>query len=854
MRQHWIYVLAVAGCTLGGFLQAPAAGKDQPPAGLTFERDIRPIFKAYCLDCHGGGEAVQGKLDLRLRRFLARGGGSGPSIVAGKPEASLLLKRIKSGVMPPTPKKVPAEQIAIVERWIAEGAPAGRVEPLSLPPGVDITAQERAYWFFQPLRRPRAPAWTQADRVRTPIDAFIAQRLREKGLAFSPDADKPTILRRVALILTGLPPSPEEARQFLSDESPDAYEKMVDRYLASPHYGERWGRHWLDVVGYADSEGNGSDDNPRPYAYKYRDYVIRSLNADKPWNQFITGQLAGDELVPKPWKDLKPEQLDKLVATGYLRTAADPTASGGDSAEGGNQVMIDTVKIVSSSLLGLTVGCAQCHDHRYDPIPQSDYYRLRAVIEPVLDPAHWRRPGERLVSLYTDEQRAKAAAIEAEAQKLQATHSARTAEFITTALEKELLKYPAEVRDAYRTAYRTPVAKRTPDQKKIMDSNPSLNITPGVLYQYDQKAADQLTAEQGRINAKRAEKPIEDFVSVADERAGVMPATRVFYRGDYRQPKQEVMPGDLTIAAQDGGRLELPKQVENAESSGRRLAWARHLTNGKHPLFGRVIVNRIWLHHFGRGIVDTPGDFGKLGVLPTHPELLDWLADEFVQQRWSLKSMHRLILTSTVFRQASTRTAEKTRLDTDGSLYSRYPVRRLEAEVLRDSMLVASGRLDRAQGGPAIGVSEDTVGQVVVAGDSARRSVYLQVRRSKPISFLTAFDAPVTVLNCEKRLTTTSAPQALMLMNSDFILKQAEQFAARVLKDAPKELPARLSLAWQIAYQRTIAPAELEQALRFINRRREQLTASLGAEKAEAGAFTSLCQQLLSSNEYLYVD
>jgi mono/diheme cytochrome c family protein len=826
---------------------------------LTFEQHVRPIFKAYCLDCHGGTDEIKGQLDLRLKRFAEKGGESGPAIVAFHPADSPLLERIKSGEMPMGEKKVSPEQIAIIERWIAEGAKTVNVEPDKLPPGIDITPQERAFWAFQPLRAVDPPKFAEADRVRTPVDAFVLQRLREKSLSFAPDADKRTLLLRAALDLTGLPPSLEELQAFLADESPQAYELAIGRLLDSPHYGERWGRHWLDVAGYADSDGNGTDDAVRPYAYKYRDYVIRSLNADKPLNQFIVEQLAGDELVPQPWANLTPPQIELLTATGFLRTAVDGTNGAAIPAEAYNQVVADTLKIVSTSLLGLTVGCAQCHDHRYDPIPQSDYFRLRAIFEPALDPAHWRAPSQRLVSLYTDADRAKAAQIDAEAAVLQQQYNEKTQKFIVTALEVELMKFPEADRGALRDAYNTPADKRTPEQKKLLDSNPSVNINGGNLYQYNQAAADELKKDAEKIAAKRAEKPVEDFLSVLNEVPGVLPATHLFHRGDYRQPKQAVQPGDLTIAAPEGQRLELPEKDPVLPTSGRRLAYAKHLTSGKHPLVGRVLANRIWQHHFGRGLVDTPGDFGALGGRPSHPELLDYLALQLPEQGWSLKKLHKLIMLSTVYRQSSMRRPEQEAVDNENRLLGHFPVQRLDAEVIRDRMLLASGKLDRTQFGPAIAVEEDFVGQVMPAGNSARRSVYLQFRRTKPVSFLTAFDAPVMTVNCERRVASTTSPQSLMLMNSEFVLGQASAMAARVKADAksdPNEPPARQAArrAWQLAYLRDANEEELNAAAQFVAAQITELQQAKTAGDHQLAALTSLCQQLLSSNEFLYVE
>jgi mono/diheme cytochrome c family protein len=828
----------------------PSAGPAAAADPVTFEQHVRPILKAYCLDCHGASEKMPGGLDLRLKRFAVEGGKTGPAIDPNRPGKSLLIERMKSGEMPPVGKKVPADQIAVIEKWIAGGALTLRDEPATLPPGLGITADERAYWFYQPLKPPAVPAVTPADRVRNPIDAFVLAKLREKGLGFNPDADRETLVRRATFDLTGLPPARKEIDDFVKDESPDAYEKLLDRLLASPAYGERWGRHWLDAAGYADSDGDGNTDTVRQFAWRYRDYVIRALNADKPLDRFVTEQLAGDELLPRPWANLKPEQVDLLAATGFLRTAPDGTASGGTPADA-EQVVADTLKIVSSSLLGSSVGCAQCHDHRYDPIPQQDYFRLRAVFEPALDPGKWRRPGERLVSLLTDADRAKSAAIDAEAAKMQAELNQKQAAAVRAAFEKELGKFPEADRPKLKTAFDAPAAKRTAEQKKLVETNPKLNITPGVLYQYDAKAADELKALQAKIDAKKAERPPGQFVSVADEVPGRVPVTKLHYRGDARQPKgPDLAPADLTVAAPEGKRFEIPPKDPNVPTTGRRLAWARHITSGTHPLFGRVMANRIWLNHFGRGIVDTPGEFGKLGQLPTHPELLDWLATELPRQEWSLKKFHKLVMTSTTYRQSSKRDPAKDAVDRANALYGRFPVRRLEAEAVRDRILAAAGRLDRTQFGPPVPVVEDTAGQVGTPDDRPRRSVYLQARRSKPVAFLAAFDAPGVELNCDRRNATTTAPQSLMLLNSDFVRKQAGHLAARVKAEAKDGRYAEA--AWAIAYLRKLDADELRLATAFLKRQADDLRGK--AKDPELAALTNLCQQLLASNEFLYVD
>ena len=769
-------------CCLASMARVNAADVLTPQSPVTFEQHVRPILKAFCLDCHGGGEQLEGKLDLRLKRFMLTGGESGATLRVGQPAESLLIKRLKSGEMPPSEKKVPAEQIAIIERWIASGAATVRDEPESLPPGLGITAEERTYWFFQPLLRPSVPVVKQPTQARSPLDHFVLAKLDERGTVNNDQADQFTLLKRATFDLIGLPPTPDEVEQYLSDSAPDAFERLTDRLLASPHYGERWGRHWLDVAGYADSDGDGSVDTIRPYIYKFRDYVVRSLNADKPLDQFLIEQLAGDELVAPPYTNLTPEQTDLLVATGFLRMAADPTASGqGDPDTSRNQVVADTIKIVSSSLLGLSVGCAQCHDHRYDPIPQADYFQLRAIFQPALDPKGWVIPRERVISLYTDEDRARAVAIEADAMKLQADVNVKRQKFIDTAFDLEIDKHPAEQREALRAAFKTPADKQTDEQKKLVATTPSLNINGGNLYQYNAGAAEELKKDDASVAAKRGEKKIEDFVSVLMESGGMPNPTHLFYRGDHRAPKQVLLPADLTIAAPDGQRFQIEeKNAALLRSSGRRLAWAKHITNGSHPLVGRVLANRIWLHHFGRGIVDTPGEFGILGTRPTHPELLDWLAVELGAGPRSFKRTHRAVMSSAIYRQSSRRASDAAMKDADGAFYSRFPVRRLEAEIVRDRALAVSSRLNDALFGSPIEVMEDFAGQVHVKDDSPRRSLYIQSRRTKPVSLLAAFDAPVMTLNCDRRPSSTVAPQSLMLMNGDFILAQAEHLSQQV--------------------------------------------------------------------------
>ncbi|MHC4879224.1 MAG: PSD1 and planctomycete cytochrome C domain-containing protein [Planctomycetota bacterium] len=860
---------------------------------LTFERDVRPILKARCFHCHGEEEEVEGSLDVRLRRFLAKGGDSGPAIVPGKPDESPLVKRIRSGEMPPVEdesKKVTASELRIIEEWIKQGATTARPEPETLTDADLITEEERSFWSFQPVRRPTVPVVSHADRVRTPIDAFVLRKLEAEGFSLSPDTDRVTLLRRVSFDLLGLPPSPEMVQQFVEDDSPDAYERMVDRLLASPDYGDRWGRHWLDVAGYADSEGYTIADPERAWAWKYRDWVIGSLNDDKPFDVFIREQLAGDEMVKPPYAELPSEDIARLIATGFLRMAPDGTGGGADDVElAKNEVIAETIKVVSSSLLGLTVGCAQCHDHRYDPIPQSDYYRLRAIFEPAYDWKKWKAPNARRVSLYTEANKAEAAEIEKKAKAILAERTKKQNEFIEATFEKELAKLPEDIQPTAREARETDAKKRTPEQKELIKKYPSLNVSAGSLYLYDRKAADELKKMSDEATALRATKPKEEFVRALTEVPGSVPKTFLFARGDHEQPKDELEPAGLTVLNDNSESAKLPLNDEQLPTTGRRLAWAQRLTSGEHPLVARVLVNRMWMHHFGRGLVSTPGDFGYLGIRPTHPELLDWLASEFVASGWSLKHLHRLILTSSVYRQtgasdvvaSANHDSTPQAVDPDNTLYWQFPLRRLQAETVRDAVLAVTGKLNAKRHGEAVPVMADRVGQFVIGkenlnagrpgavidmkGEDFRKSIFIQWRRSRPLTVLDTFDLPRMEPNCEQRNASTVATQSLFLMNSAFVTDMAEEFATRVRGEAGTNTGEQVRLAWHLALARNATDEEIKDALVFLEHQTKHFTEKPvmvkdaktkkdTARDAGGVALANLCQLLLSSNEFLYVD
>ena len=825
---------------------------------IDFETDIRPILKAYCLDCHGGTEKPKGGLDLRLKRFAVRGGNSGTALVEGNAPKSPLWERMVQGDMPPGEKKVPVEKIALVERWIREGAITKKPEPERLPPGLGITEEDREWWAFVPLKKPEIPG----DGTQNPIDTLVGKKLSEKGVGFNSPAGPRELLIRAALDLTGMPPSHEELQAFAKDKTPEKWSKAIDRLLASNAYGERWARHWLDVVGYADSEGDGSSDTPREHAWRYRDWVIRAFNRDLPLDQFILEQLAGDELVPRPWSNLTSAQSETLAATGFLRMVP-----GSGSAEGAEQVMVDTIKVFSGALLGVSVGCAQCHDHRYDPISQEDYFRLRAILEPAINPSQWRGPGQRLVSLHTDKDRAKAAEVDADIAKGMNIAGERESVLVREAYEKELQKYQDPLRTKLREAFEAPAEKRTPDQKDLVARHPNLVISGGVLYQYNQPGADEVKALRDKALAKGSGKPPEGFVMVLDE-TGALPPTRLFYRGDPRQPKNELPPADLTVLSPDLKPVYIPSKGPYSHTSGRRLAYARHLTSGIHPLFGRVMANRIWMHHFVSGLVDTPAEFGRLGQAPSNPELLDWLALELPARKWSLKSIHRLILNSRTWQQSVQHSDIGDKLDGGNLLLHRYPPRRLEAEVLRDRILAAAGRLDSTQYGPPVPVVEDISGQVLAPDDKPRRSIYLQQKRSKPVALLGAFDQPVNMVMCEKRVVATNAPQALMLLNGNFVHTQANHLASKVLselekfqidkKETDKILEQVVVLAWQRVLLRDPTPEERALSVELVRSQASPgpVVPDKGSNKApfpDKAAVAHLAHQLMISNEFLHV-
>ena len=867
---------SLAACALACSAGLAGSGPVSADDGLTFERHVRPILKAHCFHCHGEEGELKGNLDVRLKRLIEKGGDSGPGVVPGKPDESPLLERVVAGEMPPGKKPVPAQDVETLRKWIEQGAKTVRTEPDDPSKISEIAEEDRSYWFFQPVKRPEVPAVQGKDLVANEVDAFLLAKLEPQGLSFAPEADKRTLIRRAWFDLLGLPPTPERVDAFIADTAPDAWARLIDELLASPHYGERWGRHWLDVAGYADSEGYTIEDPVRPEIYRYRDYVIRSLNADKPFDRFIVEQLAGDELVPPPYgAGLTDEQKDSLVATGFLRMAPDGTAAGDvDQKVARNDVVAETIKIVSTSLLGLTVGCAQCHTHRYDPIPQTDYYRLRALLEPAYNWKDWRNPNQRKLFMTPPEVLDAIRKVEEQAVAKEKEHHAWIDGECDRVRALEFEKIPEAKREAAKAALDTAADKRTDEQKALAKEFYNyFNVNRGTIGLFDPKVEAESRKRNEEVAAIRATKPPETVYTVLTEPTDKpLPETFVFHRGDPDSPRQTVTPGDLSII-EDLVPSKIEPKNPSLTTSGRRLAFAKHLTSGQHPLVGRVLVNRFWMHHFGRGIVATPGDFGRLGALPTHPELLDWLASDFVSSGWSLKNFHRKLMLSRAYRQSSARTAKADEVDPDNKLLSHASLRRLEAEAIRDAMLDVSGQLNRKAFGPAVPVAENESGEVICGiehidgngihapkpvpeGEDRRRSIYIQVRRSKLLSVLDTFDLPAMEPNCEQRTSSTVAPQSLLLMNGDVVRTQARLTAERVSTEAGADPAARVERVWRLALGRAPGETERTSAVAFLAEHTKTLSEKPveGAPPADVGALTTLVQVLFGSNEFRYVD
>ena len=797
--------ILLAALGLAGLAGPSIAAEGTDPRAIRFDREIRPILAENCFACHGP-DAAKRKADLRLDRpeDALADLGDGAAIVPGKADESGLIERVESAdaetVMPPpkTGKRLTAGQVALLRRWVDQGAPW------------------RGHWAFLPPARPSVPGVGDAANVRNPIDAFILDRLRREGLGPSPETDRATLIRRASLDLTGLPPSPGDVDAFLADPGPDAYERLVDRLLASPHYGERMGRTWLDLARYADSNGY-SIDAPRAI-WKYRDWVIDALNRDVPFDRFAIDQLAGD-LLPGA-------TLDERVATGFHRNTPVNEEGGIDVEQFRVESIIDRTNTTATAFLGLTMGCAQCHDHKYDPISQEEYYRLFAFFNNV---------DELQMPVASPEEVARGEAVQHKIDEyLTEIRRADPSLSVKQRAWEDGLDMVGRQKQSQevRAAFDVPFDARDEMRQRVVFA---------AFIDQDTGQKDHRHA----IAALRAKAPKVVTTLVVRERPVPRP-THLLIRGDFTRPGKPISPGVPAV---------LPP-IRSAGPTPNRLDLARWLVDPANPLTARVAVNRLWQADFGRGLVETGDDFGSQGSPPSHPELLDWLATEFVARGWSLKAIQRLILTSATYRQSSRHRPELAAIDPDNRLLARQSRLRLDAELVRDAALTASGLLTRVVGGPGVfppqpaGVMD--LGQMrrpwttSTGPDRYRRGIYTFFWRATPHPSLLVFDAPDATRACTRRVRSNNPLQALALLNDAASFEFAQALADRVRREGPPGDEGRLRYAFRLCLAREPGGAELRRLGDLLDGER----AAPGADDdAERSAWTAAARVLLNLDE-----
>lgn len=745
-----------------------------------FEAAVRPILANRCYECHGD-KKQKGGLRMDGLVYLKTGGDTGPALVPGNPDKSPMIEAVRykndEFQMPPK-EKLPAAEIAVLEKWIQMGAPwpeTGDKATVVVEGG--FSEEQRKYWCFQPLAKVTPPNMT-TPWVRGDIDRFIAKKHAELSLQPAPEADRLELLRRVYFDLHGLPPTPAQVTEFLQDTRPDAYERLVDSLLSSPFYGQRWAQHWLDLVRYAESDGY-NEDAYRPAAWPYRDWVINSLNHDKPYDQFVREQIAGDEIAPN--------DPNVLIATSYLRN---PIYEWNQRDVRGqwDVILTDITDTTGEVFLGLSFGCARCHNHKFDPILQKDYFRMKSFFASV----HWRDD----LKLATPEEKARYDEQLAVWEKATAEIRSRIDALIEARAQKNADGALKKFTDDLQDMVRKPVAERDAleiqlaglCERQITRARKSFDPMKGLKNEKDKQAYKALEAELAAFDSLKPKPLLEAFVATD---TGTTAASTTLKT---RKGKQEIAPGYLTIIE--------PKEPEIApltNSTGRRSALANWITRADNPLSTRVIVNRLWQYHFGRGIVATASDFGKLGETPTHPELLDWLAGKFVSEGWSFKKMHREMMLSATYRQTARCQPSElaAKIDPTNRYLWRFNPHRLDAEQVRDALLAASGELNLEEGGPG--------GE----GTSRRRSIYTKKKRNKQTEILQSLDAPAGFASSAERQSTTTPTQALLLLNGDWPLARARKLADRV---------SNIDDAWIYALGRLPTESERQTAEGFLKK------------------------------------
>ena len=831
-------LIALLVCLQPQLLWSQAAEQDrQVPADIQANEDdfylqqVKPILVKNCYECHANDpENISGGLALTSRDAIARGGESGPAIDAEKIGESILLQAVNYEVyeMPPTGQLAQPE-IDILTKWVEMGIPFPAGEEIDS--GIShhstvpqVNAETKRWWSFQPVQRPELPVPTHVDWPRNSIDNFILEKLEALSLTPAPPATRQQLIRRVYYDLIGLPPSPAEVAAFVSDADPQAYEKLIECLLVSPHYGEKWGRHWMDLVRYAESN-SFERDGTKPFVWRYRDYVIRSFNEDKPYDRFLIEQLAGDEL---------PESTpEALIATGYYRLGAwddepaDPLQAKYDDLD-------DIVATTAHTMLGLSVNCARCHDHKIDPIPQSDYYSFVAFFENV------RRFGVRSPDSVDD---ASVKIIAGPATPEQQQEHVRAMAEATTAIAslEAIVKPDFESVEHEEFSYEA-------NRLRLIRKRVGGLLTEQQFQEYEQAFNRQRTLQQNPPGSYK--------VLCVTEEGSTPPTSFIRVRGNAGVQGAEVQPGFISVLSPP--TPELARPVADV-STGRRLALAKWIASPDNPLTARVMANRLWQFHFGRGIVRSSSDFGFQGTPPTHPDLLNWLAAELVQQRWSLKAMHRLIMNSSAYQMSSQYNPAAHEIDPANDFLWRFDLRRQTAEEIRDSILAVSGQLNLdAMFGPSIfpiqppevlaGQSQPGAGwESSSESDRRRRSIYIHVKRSLPVPILATNDSAETDNTCPVRFITTQPTQSLGMMNSEFTNEQARHFAKSVAAENP-ELTAQVAEILQRVTQRRPAPAEVQRGIAMIEDLK--LNESLSAEQA----LETFCLLALNLNEFVFID
>jgi mono/diheme cytochrome c family protein len=853
-------------------------------APVSFAKDIQPIFERSCWNCHGAAMQMS-KLDLRTREGAIRGGAHGSAATPGNAEQSRLYRAVAhldAIKMPMQGDQLKPEEIAAVKSWIDQGmpwdaaaAPTAAAKPatnaIAALENVEFTPEQRNYWFFK-LPVQKTPPVVAKPEFSHPIDRFLEAARAEKKLVAAPRADKRTLIRRAYIDLIGLPPSPADVEAFVADQSDGAWDKLITKLLASPQYGERWGRHWLDVARYADSNGF-EQDYDRPNAWRYRDYVINAFNEDKPYNQFLKEQIAGDEL------DYVTHET--LIATGFLRMGPRVLFREKDNPERRWDYVDDLIATLGRGVMGVTVNCARCHNHKFDPIAQKDYYSLAAAINGWVE-TDWPLVSSRVeAEAYLRKNKEIDDKLEALRDKVRLIEKPYRDELRAAYIKKE---YPENVQKAVFK----PEAERTPGEQLLAtqvltgggggtEAEINKMMKPEELAQKKELTSQIAAVEKQRPKAP----PMAEIITDGDWRFAPMgrgdetigcpkcrlpppdrpngtylhegpgkyepPPTNFLIRGDPESKGSLMKPGFLSVALHGEHPTEIPRP--DGRTSGRRLALAEWLGSNDNPLTARVIVNRVWHHHFGRGIVATLDNFGKMGDQPTHPELLDYLAVEFMKRGWSIKQLHRFIMTSEAYQMASVFDhGGDVKADPENRLLWRYRPQRLDAETIRDAMLAVAGNINLSMGGLAffpnvpkeILVTEQTKGRWDNQPDGPatwRRSVYIYQRRSLPYPMFETFDHPDMNLTAGARNVSVVPTQALTLLNNPFVLKEAELLAERIKSEVPDDASKQIDLGYRLALAR---PAT-------------DLERSLALEKVKAGSLVDFTHVLLNLSEFLYM-